>query len=269
MKHRILPYAIILAIAAIYLVPVLYVVSVSLRPVGTAFSGSLVPAAISTASYTTIFSSASTSGYLANSLIVAIGSTVLAVLVGALAAYGFARYRVRGQEGIFVGLLSIRAFPPVLIAIAYFQILVDLRLYDTLVALILLNALVNIPLVVWMLRNYFEAVPRELDEAALIDGCSRLGVFWRIVLPLSRPGLAAVSVEAALLAWNEYLFALTFISSDQNKPATVAIFDFIGQWSTNYIGITAFAVVLSVPVVLAFALMQRFLVRGLMAGSEQ
>jgi len=262
-------YIFITGILITYLIPLFYIISVSLRKVGSAFSWDDFWRRMTLENYAAILGSEHFMTYLRNSLIVSTGATLVCLVLGLLAAYSFSRLRLWGKEGLFVGLLSIRVMPPVLIAIAYFDILVRFRLYDTMIALILLNSLLNMPLAIWVLRNYLQAVPRELDEAAMMDGCSRLTAIRKILVPLCAPGLAAVAVQTFVLSWNEYLFALVFITSNHNKPATVAIFDFIGQWSTNYIGIMAFAVLMSLPVVIAFLAVQRYIVKGLLAGSDK
>lgn len=168
-----------------------------------------------------------------------------------------------------MGLVALKAMPPILMCIAFFQISVKIGLYDNLAAPIILDTIFNVPLAVFMLRNFMDAIPRELDEAAQLDGCRQMKYLRSVVLPLSSAGLAAIFVQCFLLSWNEYMFAMVFIASESNKMPTVAIFDFIGQWSTNYIGIVTFAVLLSLPVIIAFLSLQKYFVKGMLAGSEK
>lgn len=268
-KKRIPLMVIIAIIVVVYMIPVIYMVSLSLKPVGTAMDGSFFPQNPTLQNYADIFSTGKFTDYLLNGLTVSLCSSVLAVVIGYLAAYAFSRFRLPFREGLFMGLIAIKAMPPVLMSIAFFKIIVTIHLYDTVWALVILNTIFNLPLAVWMLRNFVDAVPKELDEAALIDGCGQLRFLRSVMLPLSATGIAAIFVQCFLLSWNEYMFANIYIISDSSKTPTVAIFDFIGQWSTNYIGIVTFAVVLSLPVVIMFLAMQRYFIKGMLAGSDK
>ena len=142
-------------------------------------------------------------------------------------------------------------------------------MYDTLWILIILDTIFNVPLSIIMLRNFIDAIPKELDEAAQLDGCAQGKYLLKVILPLTRSGIAAIFVQCFLLSWNEYMYAVLFINGNKFKMPTVAIYDFIGQWSTNYIGIVTFAVLLSLPVIIAFIAVQKHFVKGMLAGSEK
>lgn len=262
-------YIIIALITIIYLIPVIYMVSLSFKKVGSAMDGSFFPTDPTIQNYTYVLTSGIYTKYLANGFTVSVASSLIAVILGFFAAYALSRFEFPLKEKLFISLIAIKAMPPVLMCIAFFQILVDIHLYDTLFSLIFLNAIFNIPLAVWMLRSFVDAVPAELDEAALIDGCRQIQYIRKVIFPLSITGIAAIFVQCFLLSWNEYMFAVTYINSEANKMPTVAIFDFIGQWSTNYIGIVTFAVLLSLPVVIAFVSLQRYFVKGMLAGSDK
>lgn len=254
---------------AIYCIPIFYMLSLSFKKVGSAIDGSIIPKDPTLKNYIDVFTSGIYTKYLSNGLIVSLCSSLLAVVLGFFAAYALSRFKFFGKEGLFVGLIAIKAMPPVLMSIAFFHILVNIKLYNTLASLIILNTIFNLPLAVWMLRNFIDAVPSELDESAHIDGCGQLRYLVSVMLPLSMTGIAAIFVQCFLLSWNEYMFAVTYITSSAKKTPTVAIFDFIGQWSTNYIGIVTFAVLLSLPVVIAFISVQRYFVKGMLAGYDK
>lgn len=262
-------YTAIALITIIYLIPVIYIVSLSFKRVGSAMGSSFFPTDPTLQNYADVFTSGIYTKYLLNGLTVSIVSSLIAVTLGFFAAYALSRFRFPLKEKLFISLIAIKAMPPVLMCIAFFQILVNAHLYDSLASLILLNAIFNLPLAVWMLRSFVDAVPKELDEAALIDGCGQFRFLGKILFPLSATGIAAIFVQCFLLSWNEYMFAVTYINSEANKTPTVAIFEFIGQWSTNYIGIVTFAVLLSLPVVIAFISLQRYFVKGMLAGSDK
>jgi len=160
-------------------------------------------------------------------------------------------------------------FPGVLLAMSYFDILTTFGGFDSLWGLALIDAMYTMPFCVWMMTNYFNSITPAMDEAAMIDGCSRLGVLFRIVLPASAPGVVATITYSFLLSWNEYLFALTFISSNSKKLATVAMTELIGQWWTNTPQLMAFATLATLPLIAAFLLIQRYLVQGLTLGAEK
>ena len=262
-------YLVIVAITVVYLIPVLYILSMSFTSVGSPIGDGFFPTNPTFQNYIDVFESGIYTRYLLNGLRVSLTSSLIAVLVGFLAGYAMSRFQFPFKEKLFIGLIAVRGMPPVLMGIAFFQILVNMRLFDSLIALIILNTIFNTPLAVWMMRSFIEAIPKELDEAARIDGCNQFHTILRVVLPLSVTGLAAIFVQSFLFSWNEYMFAVTFINSEANKTPPVAIFDFIGQWATNYIGIMTFAVLLSMPVVIAFISVQRYFVKGLLSGSDK
>lgn len=268
-RKRALLYLLISALVAVYLLPILYMVLLSLKKVGSGMGSAFFNSGLTLENYADVFTSGLYTNYILNGLTVSLSAALIAVVIGFFSAYGVSRFRFPLREQMFMGIIAIKAMPPVLMCIAFFQIVVKIHLYDTLSILVILDAIFNVPLAVLMLRNFMDAIPRELDEAAQIDGCRQLRYLCKVVLPLSSAGLAAIFVQCFLLSWNEYMFAVVFIASEENKMPTVAIFDFIGQWSTNYIGIVTFAVLLSLPVIVAFVALQKYFVKGMLAGAEK
>jgi len=207
--------------------------------------------------------------YLINSLVVAIGSTVCALVLGTLAAYSLARFRVPGNldRKLALWILSTRMFPAIVTAVPLFLIMRDLRLVNTRLSLIIVYTSFNLPFVVWMMRGFFAEVPRDLEEAAMVDGDSRLGALWRVVLPLVTPGLAATAVFCLIVSWNEFLFALVLTQTDDAMTLPVGIAGRVTQYGIKWGVMSAAAVVAMVPI-LAFAMsVQKYLVRGLSLGA--
>ena len=262
-------YIIITLVTTVYLIPILYMLSLSFKKVGSPIGDGFFPTEPTLQNYVDVITSGIYTKYLMNGLTVSVGSSIIAVVVGFLAAYALSRFVFPLKEKLFIGLIAIRGMPPVLMCIAFFQILVNMKLYNSLVALVFLNAIFNMPLSVWMMRSFVDAISKDLDESALIDGCNQFHTIVKIIFPLSLTGIATIFVQCFLLSWNEYMFAVTYITSESNKTPTVAIFDFIGQWSTNYIGIVTFAVLLSLPIIIAFVGLQRYFVKGMLSGSDK
>ena len=207
--------------------------------------------------------------YLLNSLIVAAGSTFCALVLGTLAAYSLARFRLphRLDRKLALWILSTRMFPAIVTAVPLFLIMRDLRLVNTKLSLLIVYTAFNLPFVVWMMRGFFAEVPRDLEEAAMVDGDSRMGALWRIVLPLVTPGLAATAVFCLIASWNEFLFALVLTQTDEAMTLPVGIAGRVTQYGIKWGVMSAAAVVAMVPI-LAFALsVQKYLVRGLSLGA--
>jgi multiple sugar transport system permease protein len=208
---------------------------------------------------------------LRNSVVIATTATFLSLAIGTLAAYSLARFRTGGKHFAF-WILSQRMMPPVVLIVPFFLLLRDLGKIDprigldTRFALIALYTVFNLPFVVWMMRSYFDGVPAELEESALVDGSTRLGVFWRITLPLSLPGLIATGTFAFIFSWTEFLFAVV-ITRTNSFTLPVAIAGFSGSQGSNWGQASALAVVATAPVFALGLLVQRHFVRGLTLGA--
>jgi multiple sugar transport system permease protein len=205
---------------------------------------------------------------LINSIIVACSSSLLALLCGSLSAYGLSRFPTHYGQHLAMWILSTRMFPPVAVAIPVFLMMSNLGLIDTYWALIIPYSAFNISFVVWMMRSFFDQIPIELEQAALIDGCSRLGAFFRIVLPLTLPGLVATGVFVLIFSWNEFLFAL-ILTRTAAKTAPVAISDFVTLYGIQWGQLTAYATLVSAPMIILGLLFQRYIVKGLTLGAVQ
>lgn len=205
--------------------------------------------------------------WLRNSLLVATGTTLVALVVGAMAGYAMSRWRFRGQAVYGNALLIVQMFPGVMLAIPLFLLLSQYGLIDTLWALLLTYLTFSLAFAVWMLKGYFDAIPREIEEAALIDGANRFEIIWRIVLPLSGPGIVTVAVFTFLLAWNEFFFAYVFLVTESRYTLSIGMYSFIQEFTTQWGNIMAAGTLTSIPVLVFFFLLQRLLTRGLISGA--
>ena len=207
--------------------------------------------------------------YLVTSAIVSVGSTLCALVIGTLAAYALARFELpwRLNRHLSLWILSTRMFPAIVTAVPLFLLMRDLRLLNTRASLIVVYTAFNLPFVVWMMRGFFADLPRDLEEAALVDGDSRLGALVRVVLPLVAPGLAATAVFCLIISWNEFLFALVLTQTDAAMTLPVGIAGRVTQYEIKWGVMSAAAAVALVPILVFALALQKYLVRGLSLGA--
>jgi multiple sugar transport system permease protein len=264
-------YALAIAAVTAAVVPVFWMLTISLKTEVDQFASppkwfTFTP---TLAHYYDAFSTRSFGQYLITSAMVATLSTACAMVLGTLAAYGLSRFRLRGQldRRLSLWILSTRMFPPIVTAVPLFLMMRDLRLINTITSLVIVYTALNLPFVVWMMRGFFKELPRELEEAAMVDGDSRLGALVRVILPLVTPGLAATAVFCLIVSWNEFLLALVLTQTDAAMTLPVGIAGRVTQYEIKWGVMSAAGVVAMVPI-LAFALaVQRYLVRGLSLGA--
>ncbi|MFF0472724.1 carbohydrate ABC transporter permease [Streptomyces sp. NPDC004284] len=205
-------------------------------------------------------------GPVGRSLVVSLVVVVIGIAVGLLAALAISRFSFRGRKAVIVGILAVQMVPLVAMIIPVFLLLNDLGQYDRLSGLIITYLTFILPFTVWTLRGFIVNIPKELEEAAMVDGCTRTGAFVRVVFPLLAPGMVATSVYAFIQAWNEYLYAL-MLMSQQNQTATVWLSNFITKNGTEYAPMMAGSTMMAVPIVILFLLVQRKMAAGLTAGA--
>lgn len=219
--------------------------------------------------YVDAFVNRSFGQYLLTSVIVAMSSTFCALVIGTLAAYALARLRMpRGvNRKLSLWILSTRMFPPIVTVIPLFLMMRDLQLLNTRLALVILYTGFNLPFVIWMMRGFFAEVPRELEEAAMIDGDTRLGALRRVLLPLVAPGLAATAVFCLIISWNEFLFALVLTQTDAAMTLPVGIAGRVTQYEIKWGVMSAAGAVAMLPILVFALVVQKYLVRGLSLGA--
>jgi arabinogalactan oligomer/maltooligosaccharide transport system permease protein len=201
-----------------------------------------------------------------NSLLIAVSTTVIGVSLAATAAYAFSRFQFIGRRPALMAFLVTQMFPGAVLIIPLYNILNDLNLLDKWEGLVLAYCTTALPFSVWTLKGYFDSIPYDLEEAAVVDGTSYFGAYWRIALPLTLPGLAVTSFYNFMTAWNEFMLALTFMTGDANKTLPVGLRNFVFQFETSWHYFSAGAVLVTLPVMIGFLYAQRFLMSGLTSG---
>ncbi|MFE9608932.1 carbohydrate ABC transporter permease [Streptomyces sp. NPDC006012] len=248
--------------------PVYWMVNTAFKPAKDAIDPdpSLLPTGLTLSNFRRALDIADFWGPVGRSLIVSVSVVAIGVVVGMLAALAISRFAFRGRKIVIVGILAVQMIPLVAMIIPVFLLLNDLDQYDKLTGLIITYLTFILPFTVWTLRGFIVNIPRELEEAAMVDGCSRTGAFVRVVFPLLAPGMVATSVYAFIQAWNEYLYAL-MLMSQQNQTATVWLGNFTTKHGTEYAPMMAGATMMAVPIVVLFLFVQRKMAAGLTAGA--
>ncbi|HLF27489.1 MAG TPA: carbohydrate ABC transporter permease [Anaerolineae bacterium] len=262
---RLLTYALLIFGMGLVIAPFWYMVSTSFKPQTMIFEmpPQLWPQPATLDNYTAALGKDRFGLYFLNSLVVAIGSTGLTVLVSSLLAYAFARLKFPGRELLFYLFLLGMMIPPVMLIIPQFIVAKTLGLFNSLFGLILVYVTMNLSMQTFLLRGFFESLPRDLEEAALIDGGSRWTIFWRIVLPLSRPGVAVVTIFTFLYSWDEFPWAHVAIKETSRRTLPIAIALFQSEHLTEWGQVFAASLVALIPVVIVFVVFQRYFIRGI------
>lgn len=251
--------------------PTFWMLSTSLKPNEDAFAvpPQWVPETVTLKNYQTQLNDRSGfRNYFQNGVIVSLGTAMVSIGVAMPAGYAFARLHFRAKRALLLIILASQMFPAVIIVITLYSLYREVKLLDTYPGLILAFTSFSIPFSVWMLRGFCESVPEEIEEAAFVDGCSRLGILWRIVIPLIRPGLIAVGLFSFLNAWNNLLFALSLTTRlDMRTIPPGFLLTYVGEFQYKWADMFAGSVLVTFPTVILFIGLQRFLVRGLMAGA--
>ncbi|WP_435743180.1 carbohydrate ABC transporter permease [Microbacterium sp. PMB16] len=217
--------------------------------------------------YIAIFTNPETMRFFLNSYIVAGAVTVLTLIVAIQAAYAFSRFEFRGKRILNVVIVSVQAVPPITLLIPYFGLMVGLGLYNSYLGLILTYMVFTLPYAIIMMTGYFNTLPKELDEAVRVDGAGSMTALWRILVPISVPGIVSVGIYTFMIAWNEYLFALTLTRTIDMRTVPIGIQLLMGQHSYEWNQIMAMSVLGSIPVLILFLFFQRYFISGLTAGS--
>ncbi|MEU6180345.1 carbohydrate ABC transporter permease [Streptomyces coeruleorubidus] len=248
--------------------PLYWMLNTAFKPAKDAIDPdpSLLPTGITFANFGRALDIADFWGPVGRSMVVSLAVVVIGMVVGLLAALAISRFAFRGRKIVIVGILAVQMVPLVAMIIPVFLLLNDLGQYDRLTGLIITYLTFILPFTVWTLRGFIVNIPRELEEAAMVDGCSRTGAFLRVVFPLLAPGMVATSVYGFIQAWNEYLYALMLLSQ-KNQTATVWLGNFTTKHGTEYAPMMAGATMMAVPIVALFLLVQRKMAAGLTAGA--
>ncbi|MFF9565079.1 carbohydrate ABC transporter permease [Leifsonia sp. NPDC014704] len=274
-RNSILIHLAALVVAVVILLPFGWMVLASVTPQRILISTPLqwIPDTLDWSRYELIFRGGAESvgatfrAALANTTIVAVGTVAVSMIVGILGAYAFARLRFRFRQAVLILFLATYMLPQIALLIPLYLILNSLGLLDSVIGLIIVDCSLVVPFVLWILSNYFLTIPEELEEAARIDGASRLGALFRVVLPAARPGIFAAIMFAFLLAWDEFMYALIFTSSNAAKTLPVAISEFAGRYTTDFGLVAAGGILAALPPIVVALIFQRYVVSGMAAGA--
>ncbi|MDJ0657550.1 MAG: carbohydrate ABC transporter permease [Xanthomonadales bacterium] len=250
---------------AVVIVPVIWIVDVAVSP-GNVLGGAIGDA-FTLEHFTAVLSGDSFWTWTRNSLVVAAGTTVFGLALAVPAGYAFSRYQFSGRKESMFLFMLVQMFPGIIILVPYFMVMKTLGLLNTSIGLIIVYSVTALPLGVWMLKGFFDTVPRALEEAAVLDGCNQFEVFFRVVLPLSLPAVAITALFSFLAAWNEFLLALVFNTSNEQYTLPVGLASMIPATGQQWGDFAAASIIVSIPVVVLFVFFQRALIQGLSAGS--
>jgi multiple sugar transport system permease protein len=261
------------ASTAVMLFPLYWMIVTAVLPTSQVLARepALVPALsdVSFRAFAVAFERKPLATWLLNSLLVTAGATTLSLVIAALAGYSLSRFRTRAQELTGLTLLLTKMLPGSLIVIPFFIMATTFHLVDSLWALMLANAAVGVPFATWLLKSFFDGIPRELEQAAMIDGCGHLTAFLYIIVPLARPGLAACAIYLAILTWSDFVFARTLINDQARWTVTTGLVSFIGEHAIDWSALMAAGVLTMAPMAVLFLLLEPFLVSGMTAGSQR
>jgi multiple sugar transport system permease protein len=266
------PWYLWVAVAAIVifcLFPFYWLVNISLKTGPQLSEANLFPNPPSLNNYKSIFQDSNFTHALLNSVIVSLTTTVLALTFGSFCAYALARLKFKGKFFILAAVLSITTFPAIAIAAPIFKLWTDIGLFDTIPGLIIPYITFTLPLAIYILTSFFKEIPKDLEEAALVDGATNFQAFYKVVIPLAAPGLATAGILTFIFAWNEFLLAVTLTSSPAARtvPAAIAFFTGSTQFEQPLGTISAASVVISIPLIIMVLLFQKRIVAGLTAGA--
>lgn len=268
---RVLTYSLLILLLGVLFFPIFWLISTSLKIALEVYQipPRWIPSTFTIENYIKLFSGyVPFPLYLRNSFITCIATSLLATAGATIAGYALSRLTFPGKRPILLAILATQMFPHVLILVSLYVMYRELGIMDTHAGLVLAFTTFAVPFSVWMMKGFFDSVPSEIEEAALIDGCTRLGALWRVVIPLVSPGLLAVGLFSFLDAWNNLLYPLTLATSNQVRTLPPGLLlSFLGQFKQDWGGMMAASVVVTVPTVIVFVFLQRYLVQGLTAGA--
>lgn len=263
--------AAILLVCAWSFLPIYWMLLSSLRAPSQLFRDpSLIPAwPLSLESYRELLGTTDYLQQFANSVIVALCVVAITLAISIVVAYTITRYRMPGKSMLVSSMLFAYMFPPLLLAIPLLSIFASVGLSDTLFAVIVAHCTLTLPLGIWLFWGFFKAMPFELEEAAMVDGCTRIGAFVSVVLPLSLPGVVTVAIFSFLLSWTDYIFAFVLLSSDDQKTLPVGLASVLGTFDVRWGEVMAGATLIALPLFVMFVFLSRYFIQGLAAGATK
>jgi ABC-type glycerol-3-phosphate transport system permease component len=262
-------YSSAVVITFLILFPAIFAILTSFKPIREIFvyPPAIFPHTWTVKPYISIFSREKYLHYFFNGYFISICSTFLCVILGGLAGYGFSRFRLPAKRVLLLGILAAQMFPGAVLMVPYFNLSKQLGLYNSYLALIMIDTTFALPLVIWLLKSFFDSIPVTIEEAALLDGCNKVKVLLLIVAPVARAGVIGTGMLAFIRAWNEFLFALILTKGPERAPITVGLAELFGQYSINWNGIMAITTLAVLPLLVVFIFVQRYVISGITGGA--
>ena len=262
-------YIVLIIAAAVALFPVLWGLFTALKTDGevNSFPPTLLPSVFTGENFATVLFQSSFPRYLFNSILVTVICILVAIIVASHAAYAVTNFRIRFRNQIMFLILMTSMIPPVVMLVPLYMLSVKIGLYDTHFLLILIYTAWRIPVLTWILRGFFEKLPKEIIEAGTLDGCSKPMIFYRLILPISKPGIVAAALLSAVYVWNDFLVSSTFTSKDSLRMLSVGLYQYITQYGIQWGNLMAAVIISIIPMVILFVLLQRHFVEGMAAGA--
>jgi ABC-type glycerol-3-phosphate transport system permease component len=264
--REVVRYAILLAVAAVMGFPLVWLIVTSLKTQNAVF-GAFLPQTVTWSNFSRVWNEISFPKHFKTSALVTLGTVILVVAVATPASYAFARFRFRGREALFFGFLACMMVPAITLLIPMFLFLKQLTLEGQAIGLVLAYTGPAVAFSMFIMRAFFRTLPADLGDSARIDGASEWGVFWRIYLPLARPGIATVVIMQFMFTWNEFMFATTYILDPEKQTLQPSLFTAIGRYSTDWPALSAGLLLSIAPIVVVYLAMQRHFERGIVAGA--
>lgn len=276
-RERLFAYLLLALYVAVIWFPIYFIFITSIKPTSEVLSLPItfVPNQPTIENYVAIFQTRPFEKYTLNSLIVATTTTIIAVSIGTLSGYSFSRFDFMGNKSLLLSIIGARMIPPIALIVPFFEIMSDPpliggitgSLYDTRIALILTYTFFNLPFAVWILKNYFDGIPQSLDEQAQVDGASRWEGFFKIILPVAKPGIAAAAILTFIFSWNEFVFALVLTSSEASQTLPIAVSLFVADDFIDWAHLAAGGMIAALPGILFGLYFQQYIVSGLTQGA--
>ena len=267
--HQALVVVLTIALTTVILVPVVWMFSASVRPIREllVYPPRLIPETVTLDYFARILHNAKYQRFFVNSILLSLFCLAVTLVLASLAGYGFSRFRMRGGRAMLIGILALLMLPRVTVIVPYFRMAHTWGVYDRLLGLMLVNVAFLLPMATWLLKGYMDSVPVELEEAAMVDGCTRTGALRRVLLPLALPGLVGVGTFVFIGAWNEYLLAVVLTDTPSAQTLTVGLAAFFGEYVRDWNSIMALSTLTSIPLMLVFVFFQRWVVQGMTSGA--
>jgi len=255
--------------AFIVLFPLIWAFLASLKPREEIFTLDLkwLPKNPTLEHYKAIFADEKIMRFFINTIVISFLSTFVIVILATCAGYGFSRYKIKAGRAALVVLVACQMFPPIMFIVPYFVLMKDIHLYNTIGALVVTRVVFYLPFCTLMIKSFFDSIPRDLEEAATVDGCSQFGTFIRIILPVVRTGVVTIFIFSFLNSWNEFLFSITVVSRDSLRTITVGLASQVGEYGVNWGTLMSMSMMSLAPPLIIFMSMQKYFIRGLTAGA--